>query len=40
MGDGMLLFGTEKTSGPYLAIKGRCPTRGKAGGPGTFLTRQ
>lgn len=31
---------SEKTSGPYLASKGRCPTRGTDGGPGTFLNLQ
>lgn len=35
-----LLARTEKTSGPYLASKGRCPKRGRTGGPGTFLTPQ
>lgn len=30
----------ENTSGPYFAIKGMCPTRGIAGGPGTLLTFQ
>ena len=35
-----LLARTENTSGPYLASKGRCPSNGMVGGPGTLLTPQ